>query len=36
LIGELTGVQVSQEQVETVHEIQMQRKVVTPIGGSAS
>ena len=36
LIGELTGIQVSQEQIETVHEVQMQRKVVTPIGGSGS
>lgn len=33
LIGDLTGVHVAQEQVETVAEIQQQRKVVTPIGG---
>ena len=32
LIGELTGVHVAQEQIETVHEIQLQRKI-TPIGG---
>ncbi|KQQ67921.1 hypothetical protein ASF84_01940 [Pseudomonas sp. Leaf127] len=31
LIGELTGVPVAQEQIETVTEIQMKRKV-TPIG----
>ncbi|KPW11044.1 hypothetical protein ALP66_100585 [Pseudomonas amygdali pv. photiniae] len=33
LIGDLTGVHLAQEQVETVTEIQLQRKVVTPIGG---
>jgi hypothetical protein len=33
LIGELTGVHVAQEQIETVHEIQLQRKTITPIGG---
>ncbi|MDB6142062.1 MAG: Uncharacterized protein JWP80_1106 [Pseudomonas sp.] len=32
LIGELTGVHVAQEQIETVHELQMQ-KVIAPIGG---
>ncbi|MGV8918664.1 MAG: hypothetical protein ACOH2R_12810 [Pseudomonas sp.] len=32
LIGELTGVHVAQEQIETVHELQMQRKTITPIG----
>ncbi|KPW72375.1 MULTISPECIES: hypothetical protein [Pseudomonas syringae group] len=32
LIGDLTGVHLAQEQVETVTEIQLQRKVVTPIG----
>lgn len=30
LIGELTGVHVTQEQVETVHELQMQHKLTTP------
>jgi hypothetical protein len=30
LIGELTGVHVTQEQVETVHELQMQNKLTTP------
>ncbi|WP_397451681.1 hypothetical protein [Pseudomonas sp. NA-150] len=29
LIGELTGVHVAQEQIETVHELQMQRKTIT-------
>ncbi|GBH08328.1 Aconitase A [Pseudomonas syringae pv. actinidiae] len=33
LIGDLTGIHMAQEQVETVTEIQLQRKVVTPIGG---
>ncbi|PYD86998.1 hypothetical protein DNF23_40965 [Pseudomonas syringae pv. pisi] len=33
LIGDLTGVHLAQEQIETVAEIQQQRKVVTPIGG---
>lgn len=33
LIGDLTGVPVAQEQIETVAELQMQRKV-TPIGGA--
>ncbi|MCI3946779.1 hypothetical protein BW686_01015 [Pseudomonas syringae] len=33
LIGDLTGVHVAQEQIETVTEIQLQHKVVTPIGG---
>ncbi|KPZ06610.1 Uncharacterized protein ALO41_00126 [Pseudomonas amygdali pv. ulmi] len=33
LIGDLTGVHLAQEQVETITEIQLQRKVVTPIGG---
>lgn len=33
LIGDLTGVHLAQEQIETVTEIQLQRKVVTPIGG---
>ncbi|EGH22219.1 hypothetical protein PSYMO_12212 [Pseudomonas amygdali pv. mori str. 301020] len=33
LIGDLTGVHLAQEQVEIVTEIQLQRKVVTPIGG---
>ncbi|MCH5552324.1 hypothetical protein L6227_24045 [Pseudomonas syringae pv. syringae] len=33
LIGDLTGVHLVQEQIETVAEIQQQRKVVTPIGG---
>lgn len=33
LIGELTGVHVAQEQIETVTEIQLQRKTITPIGG---
>ncbi|MDY7566191.1 hypothetical protein QN400_19370 [Pseudomonas sp. RTC3] len=31
LIGELTGVHVAQEQIETVDELQMQHKSVTPI-----
>ncbi|KPW50076.1 hypothetical protein ALO95_100346 [Pseudomonas syringae pv. antirrhini] len=33
LIGDLTGIHMAQEQVETVTEIQLQRKIVTPIGG---
>jgi hypothetical protein len=32
LIGELTGVHVAQEQIETVHEVQMTLKTVVPIG----
>jgi len=32
LIGELTGVHVAQEQVETIHELQMQHKTVVSIG----
>lgn len=31
LIGELTGVHVAQEQIETVHELQMQKKIVIPL-----
>jgi hypothetical protein len=31
LIGELTGVHVTQEQIETVHELQMQNKLTTPL-----
>ncbi|KPX33836.1 hypothetical protein ALO77_04971 [Pseudomonas coronafaciens pv. garcae] len=33
LIGDLTGVHLAQEQIETVTEIQLQHKVVTPLGG---
>ncbi|MDB5979619.1 MAG: Uncharacterized protein JWQ69_634 [Pseudomonas sp.] len=33
LIGELTGVHVTQEQIETVHELQMQHKPIVPISG---
>ncbi|KWT13203.1 MULTISPECIES: hypothetical protein [Pseudomonas syringae group] len=33
LIGDLTGIHMAQEQVETVTEIQLQRKIFTPIGG---
>jgi hypothetical protein len=32
LIGELTGVHIAQEQIETVHEVQMTLKTVVPIG----
>jgi hypothetical protein len=32
LIGELTGVHIAQEQIETVHEEQMTLKTVVPIG----
>jgi hypothetical protein len=32
LIGELTGVHVAQEQIETVHELQMQNKPIIPLG----
>jgi hypothetical protein len=35
LIGELTGVHVTQEQIETVHELQMQYKPVVPISGAS-
>jgi hypothetical protein len=35
LIGELTGVHVTQEQIETVHELQMQHKPVVPISGAS-
>lgn len=31
LIGELTGVHIAQEQIETVHEVQMTLKTVVPI-----
>ncbi|MDB6051665.1 MAG: Uncharacterized protein JWR17_4411 [Pseudomonas sp.] len=32
LIGELTGVHIAQEQIETIHEVQMTLKTVVPIG----
>lgn len=35
LIGELTGVHVTQEQIETVHELQMQQKPIVPISGAS-